>query len=54
MRFVAVKTPAVAVAASGEEFESFDPLLGVIRSAQADAESATHETPHLHSIMYVH
>jgi L-lactate permease len=54
VRFVAVKTPAVAVAASGEEFEFFDPLLGIIGAAQAGAESASDETPHLHSIMYVH
>jgi hypothetical protein len=35
--FVPVKTPAVAVAASREKLEFFDPLLGIIREVQTVA-----------------
>jgi len=36
--FVPVETPAVAMAASGEELEFFDPLLGIVRATPAVAE----------------
>jgi hypothetical protein len=36
--FVPVKAPPTASAASGEEFEFFDPLLGIVRATPAVAE----------------